>query len=161
MIVCTHGNVSDYCLYSNMIPVCEYVGEIEDYSGICRILVTDKSMSESEYYSLKSTMLARGVELVSVQYNDTDTVAKLIVENIGKNRRPKSGGRNKFGFQEGKLTERGRRIVGRIFELRDRGYSYHRIQSDDGVSHLDGRVLGISTIQIILKNREVYEKEGL
>ena len=161
MIVCTHGNVSDYCLYSNMIPVCEHVGEIEDYSGICRILVTDKSMSESEYYSLKSTMLARGVELVSVKYNDTDAVAKLIIENIGKNRRPRYGGRNKFGFQDGKLTDRGRSIVSRIFELRDRGYSYQRIQEDDGVSHLDGRLLGISTIQIILKNRKIYEKEGL
>ena len=161
MIVCTHGNVSDYCRNHNMIPVCKYDGEIENYSGVCRILVTDKRLSQSEYYSLKSTMLARGVELVSVKHKDSDPVAKLIVENIGKNRRPKYGGRYKFGFQDGKLTEKGRSVVGRIFELRDRGYSYHRIQEDDGVSHLDGRVLGISTIQIILKNRKIYEKEGL
>ena len=46
-------------------------------------------------------------------------------------------------------------------ELRDMGFTYRRISEDENVHHPDGRKLNISTIQIILKNRKIYEKEGL
>ena len=49
----------------------------------------------------------------------------------------------------------------RILELRDAGYTYQKINEDGEVRHPDGRKLGISTIQVILKNRKDYEKEGL
>lgn len=163
MIVCTHGNVDNFCRNRYMVPVCRYEGNIEDYSGVCRILVTDSVISEREYYSLKSKMLSQGVELVSTLYEDSEFVSQIIVENLEKNRREKHGGRYKFGFQnvdgELKLTEKGRAVVKRIFELRDAGCSYHTIRRDVGVRHLDGRMLAVSTIQIILENRKVYEKE--
>jgi hypothetical protein len=146
-----------------MIPVSSYDGNIEDYSGICRILVTDSLNSEKEYYSLKSKMLAKGIELVSTSHRDTDAVSQLILDSLV--RRKKYGGRHKFGFQsmngETKLTERGRAIVKRIFELRDQGCTYDTIRKDVGVFHMDGGEISVSTIQIILRNRKFYEKEGL
>ena len=165
MIVCAHGNVDNFCRNRCMIPVCRYEGDIEDYSGVCRILVTDSNISEKEYWLLKSTMLGKGVELVSTLYEDSEFISKFIVESLEAKHRKKSGGRCKFGFRnidgEVKLTEAGRAVVKRIFELRDAGCSYHTIRNDESVRHLDGRILAVSTIQIILENRKFYEKAGL
>ena len=165
MIVCAHGNVDNYCNSRNMIPVIRYDGNIEEYSGVCRILVTDNDFSEKEYWLLKSTMLAKGVELVSTRYEDSEVISKFIVESLEAKHRKKSGGRCKFGFQkidgELKLTEPGRAVVSRIFEMRDRGCTYNVIRNDDKVRHQDGRELAVSTIQLILENRKVYEKELL
>ena len=161
MIVCANGRVDDYCSDKNMIIASRHDGNIEDYSGVCRILVTDRDFVEKEYWLLKSDMLARGIELVSTRYEDSEFISKFIVESLESKRRKKSGGRCKFGFQnidgELKLTEKGRAVVERIFELRDAGCSYHKIRKDAEVRHLDGRMLAVSTIQIILKNRKVYE----
>ena len=161
MIVCAHGNVDLFCGTRGMIPVCRYDGDIENYSGVVRVLVTDSDISEREYYLLKSTMLAKGVELVSTLYEDSEFISKFIVESIEAKHRKKSGGRCKFGFQnidgEVKLTENGRAVVNRIFEMRDRGCTYNVIRNDDKVRHPDGRMLAVSTIQIILENRKVYE----
>lgn len=163
MIVCAHGNVDGYCSSRNMIPVSRYDGDIENYSGVCRVLVTDAEISEKEYWLLKSVMLAKGVELVSTLYEDSEVISKFIVESLESKHRKKSGGRCKFGFQringEVKLTENGRAVVNRIFELRDKGYSYHKIRNDENVRHLDGRMLAVSTIQVVLDNRKVYEEE--
>ena len=163
MIVCAHGNVDLFCGTRGMIPVCRYDGEIEDYSGVVRILVTDREMSDREYYLLKSTMLAKGVELVSIHHEDSEFISKFIVESLEAKHHKKSGGRCKFGFQkidgEMKLTDKGRAVVNRIFEMRDRGCTYNVIRNDDNVHHPDGRKLAISTIQIILDNRKVYENE--
>jgi intein-encoded DNA endonuclease-like protein len=60
-----------------------------------------------------------------------------------------------------RMHEEGREVVRRILELRDSGCAYREIREDAGVHHRDGRKLSISTIQIIVKNREEYEKEGL
>ena len=162
MIVCAHGNVDSYCNSRNMIPVSRYEGNIEDYSGVVRVLVTDSEMSEREYYLLKSTMLGKGVELVSTLYEDSEFISKFIVESLEAKHHKKSGGRCKFGFQkidgELKLTENGRAVVNRIFEMRDRGCTYNVIRNDDKVRHPDGGMLAVSTIQIILENRKVYEK---
>lgn len=163
MIVCTHGNVDNFCKNWNMVAVCKYDGDIENYSGVCRILVTDSAISEKEYYSLKSKLLSKGVELVSTLYEDSEVISRLIVDSLEKKSCVKRGGRLKFGFQnvdgKEKLTERGKVTVKKIFELRDRGYSYHKIRRDDDVRHPDGRMLAVSTIQIILENRGFYEKE--
>lgn len=163
MIVCAHGEVDIYCRKRGMIPVCRYDGDILDYSGVCRVLVTDLELLEREYYLMKSEMLAKGFELVSTRYEDSDFISKFIVESLDAKRRKKTGGRCKFGFQkidgELKLTEKGRAVVTRIFELRDAGCSYHKIRDDVGVHHPDGRALAISTIQIILENRKTYEEE--
>lgn len=165
MIVCAHGNVDLFCGSRGMIPVCRYDGNIEDYSGVVRILVTDREMSEREYYLLKSTMLAKGIELVSTLHEDSEFISKFIVESLEAKHNKKHGGRCKFGFQnidgEVTLTERGRAVVNRIFEMRDRGCTYNVIRNDDSVRHPDGRMLAVSTIQIILDNRKIYEKEGL
>ena len=163
MIVCAHGNVDLFCGTRGLIIVSRYDGDIEDYSGVCRILVTDSDISEREYYLLKSTMLGKGVELVSTLYEDSEFISKFIVESLEAKHRKKSGGRCKFGFQkidgELKLTDNGRVVVNRIFEMRDRGCTYNVIRNDDNVRHPDGRMLAVSTIQIILKNREVYEDD--
>ena len=162
MIVCTHGNVDNFCKSRYMIPVCKHDGSIEDYSGVCRILVTDSDFSEKEYYSMKTKMLSRGVELVSTRYEDSEVVSQVIVDSLEKNRHGKNGGRCKFGFQningEVKLTEKGGAVVKRIFELRDAGCTYHTIRKDSDVRHPDGRMLAVSTIQVILENRKVYEE---
>ena len=159
MIVCTHGDVADFCKKHDMVAVETYEGDLRKYCGRCRIVVTDQEMLEDEYYSLKGMLMKRGVELVSTTHKDRIGFEAYIA------RRKKSGGRCKFGFQkiDGKsvLTETGRAIVKRILELRDIGYTYQRISDDSGVHYPDGRKLSISTIQIIIKNRKIYEKEGL
>jgi hypothetical protein len=66
-----------------------------------------------------------------------------------------------FGFGPDGLREDGRAVVKRVLELRDKGFVYRQIKEDPGVHHPDGRSLSISTIQIIIKNREIYEREGL
>ena len=160
MIVCTHGDVDNFCKSRYMVPVCKHDGNIEDYSGICRILVTDSDFTEKDYYLKKSEMLSRGIELVSTRYEDSEFVSQLIVDNLEKNRRTKHGGRCKFGFQnidgELRLTEKGRVVVKKIFELRDAGCPYQVIREAAEVRHPDGRKMAVSTIQFILKNRSAY-----
>lgn len=162
MIVCTHGDVADFCKKHDMVAVETYDGDLLDYRGNCRILVTDQEMQEGEYYFVKGELMKRGVELVSTTHKDRLGFASYMSE-IAK--RKKSGGRCKFGFQnidgEPVLTEGGRAVVKRILELRDAGYSYRGICEDEGVHYPDGRKLNISTIQIIIQNRKIYEKEGL
>lgn len=75
-------------------------------------------------------------------------------------RKPKHGGRLPFGFRtvgsEKVLTDEGRAVLERIVELRKSGYTYREIQEDEGVHHLNGKKMSISTIQYILMNIERY-----
>jgi hypothetical protein len=157
MKVCANGVVADFCKNHGMEIVEHYVGDIENYDGNCRVLVTDKELEKYEYYYLKGKLLAQGVELISTKSWSAEP--KEEVESKRK------GGRYMFGFHQtnGEVTlhDNGRVVVKRILELRDAGYTYREIQNDPGVHHPDGRMIGISTIQIILSNREKYEKEGL
>lgn len=150
MIVCAHGEVSEYCESRDMIVVEQYTGEIENYGGVCRVLVTDQDMSPTEYYYLKGKMLLQGVELVSVRYVDSENLSQGVVREVAEKRG--SLGRRKFG--DGSEAERA--VVDRIFELRDAGYKLRAISDDPKVRYLDGRKMPISTIQVILKNREKY-----
>lgn len=163
MLVCAHGAVSDFCKEHGMVIVEYFYGRIEDYSGVCRVLVTDQIEDESEYYYMKGKMLAHGIELISVKHKDCDKMLDYLayVTKRDSEDRKKYGGRHMFGFSKDGLTEHGRAVVGRILELRDMGYTYRQIKEDSGVHHPNGNSLSISTIQIIVKNRKKYEKEGL
>ena len=141
MIVCAHGEVSEYCENRDMIIVERYAGDIEKYNGVCRVLVTDREMSSSEYYYLKGKMLAQGVELVSTRYVDTENLSQGIVQEVYE-KRP-GPGRKKFGEN----SEAEMVVVRRIFELRDSGSSLREISEDEKVGYLDGRKMSISTIQ--------------
>lgn len=150
MIVCAHGEVSEYCENRDMIIVEQYTGDIESYGGVCRVLVTDREMSSGEYYYLKGKMLAQGVELVSTRYVDTENLSHEVIKVV-EEKRPGQG-RRKFG--QGSDEEMA--VVRRIFELRDAGYTLRAISKDPGVRYLDGRQMPVSTIQVILNNREKY-----
>jgi hypothetical protein len=146
MIVCAHGEVSEYCENRDMIIVERFTGEIENYCGVCRVLVTDREMSSGEYYYLKGKMLAQGIELVSTRYVDSENL------NLGEIKSRPGGGRPKFGDR----SDAERAVVDRIFELRDSGATYKEISEDAAVGYPDGRKMSVSTIQVILRNREKY-----
>jgi hypothetical protein len=164
MIVCKHGDVNDFCEKMKVVIAEEYEGEISEYNGVCRVLVTDQEMSENEYLYLKKRMLLAGVELVSIWHEDAEDMARHLVYTIHQEKedRRKFVGRCKFGFHrvngEEVPHEGNMKVVRRILELRDLGYTYGRIRIDDGVHSADGRKLSISTIAEIVKNREVYER---
>lgn len=162
MIVCGHGDVYDFCEERNMVVADLYNGEVAVYDGICRILVTDQEMSENEYLTLKKKMLVSGVELVSTKHVDETHVSKYIVYSIKQDNdeRRRVAGRCLFGYHRvnGEVVphEEGMKVVRRIFELRDENNTYAKISKDDDVHGLDGRKLSISTIALIIKNRERY-----
>lgn len=161
MVVYAHGNVEGFCNTHEMIIVGTHDGDIEDYKEFCPILVTDKEMSEPEYYYLRGRMLARGVELVSTRYMDS----KSMVEQMLFNMKMRKGNRGfcRFGFKrEGDKIVRHEQnfaVVERILELRDKGYVLREIHEDELVRKPDGSKLSISTIQIIIRDRKIYEKE--
>lgn len=160
MIVCGHGDVIDYCGNHNMVIVDWYVGEIDQYSGVCPVLVTDKEMSENEYYFLKSKLLNRGYELISVHHTDSECMSEQMVYTAQREieDRQKYVGRCKFGFkrENGEVVPHEGRfaVVKRIIELRDDGYTLKKIS--ENVTDIDGSKLSLSTIQLIIKNREEY-----
>lgn len=148
MIVCAHGEVSEYCESRDMIIAERFTGDIENYGGICAVLVTDQELSSGDYYYLKGKMLLRGIELVSTRFVDTENLVQGTVKEVSEKRR----GRRKFG--DGSKAEMA--VVRRIFELKDAGATYKEISEDERVCYLDGRRMSISTIQVILNNREKY-----
>jgi len=159
MLVCGHGDVSDYCTKYGMVIVYRHKGDIQDYNGMSRVIVTDSDISESEYVYMKSVMLRKGYELVSTKYTDTEQIARLVAK-FNSSRR-KYGGRCKFGYHRvnGELVVHPERmkVVRRILELKDKGCTLREIREDEGVHHTDGRKLSLSTIQIIIGNRKDYE----
>lgn len=162
MLVCAHGDVTQFCEARDMVITSHYDGDLEKYEGVCRVLVTDAEMTQYDYYYLKGKLFASGVELVSTRYTDDGLLSEYAVyagKRGAEERRVKYGGRQRFGFCDGVLTAEGKAVTDRIFELRDKGYSYRMIREDEGVHHPDGRKMSISTIQIIIKNRSMYENE--
>ena len=166
MVVCSHGNVSEFCEKHNMIPVEQYVGSLEDYTGECRIVVTDRDMSENEYYYLKGLLLARGVDLISVYHKDDEKVLGVVgymAQRAQERRKQTYGGRQPFGWirRNGVVEENPAMmaVARRIIELNDVGYTLRGIQDDSGVHHPDGRKISVSTIQQIIKNRDKYERK--
>ena len=164
MIVCGHGDVSEYCESHDMIVMDRYDGNIEDYRGVCPVLVTDQDMSETEYFFQKGRLLAHGIELISTRHDDNKLMAEyaiLALEKAKESRKEKTGGRCKFGFcrVDGAIVpnEKEMKVVRKIIELRDAGLTYRKIQANEEVRHPNGSQLSISTIQTIYLNRESYE----
>lgn len=160
MIVCAHGDVADFCRDREMF-ICEtWSGELRDYKGKCRIVVTDQEMSENEYYFLKGEFLAKGIELISTQHKDDKLVLGYLAYATER-RKEKSGTRQPFGFrrENGKVVEcpDSIAVVHRILELRDKGYALRLIREDEKVRNPDGTKLSVSKIQKIIKNRNIYE----
>jgi hypothetical protein len=127
----------------------EHIGAIEEYEGICRVLVTAQEMGENEFYALKLAMLRRGVELISVHHGDS--VIDEFVAFMAHQKQP-SPGRRKFGDKSPEEMA----VVRRIFALRDGGYTLKEISEDAQVHHMDGRRMTVSSIQGILRNRDKY-----
>lgn len=150
MIVCAHGEVSEYCKNHGMTICDQHVGNIEDYTGVCRVLVTDASLGENEFYALKLKMLKRGLELISVDHSDE--AMSEFVSYLAKQSGGSRGGRRKFGER----SEDEMKVVQRIFEMRDQGRTLKEISEDPEVGYLDGRKMPISTVQVILNNRDKY-----
>jgi hypothetical protein len=164
MVVCTHGEVKNYCAERNMIPVEQYVGDVVDYSGLSRIIVTDQKMSRNEYYVMKGLMLTRGYELVSIHYADEPCMIDLITHLVAKEteeRKEKFTGRYMFGTNADGWIPEMREVVMMILDMKEKGFSLRQIKECPNVHHPDGRSLSISTIQNIIKNREKYEGIGL
>lgn len=166
MIVCGHGNVSEFCRQHDMVPVTQYVGSLEDYRGDCRILVTDQEMSENEYYYWKGVLLARGVDLIHTQHKDDEKVLGVVAytaQREQERRKQRYGGRQPFGWvrRNGVVEENPAMmaVARRVIELKDAGCTLRAIQADSGVHHPDGRDVSISTIQQIIENRDKYERK--
>lgn len=164
MIVCAHGDVDKFCTDHDMVIGNRYSGDIKKYNGAYRILVTDADITECEYHHLKRKLLSRGVELISTRHKDWTGLSDYLAYSAGRDydeSQKRKGGRRMFGYGSDGLTEEGRRMVRRILELRDAGWTYRSISEDGGVCYPDGRKLSVSTVQIIVKNRKKYEREGL
>ena len=164
MIVCGHGDVLEFCENHEMVVADTYNGNIEEYEGVCPVLVTDQTMTENEYLYMKKKMLVAGVELVSIHHTDEETVSKQMVyesHRENQSRKEKYGGRCRFGFRRvnGKEVpdEYEMQVVRRILELKDSGHTLRAIHADSAVRRIDGSKPSISTIQVIVANRESYE----
>lgn len=166
MLVCAHGNVMEYCDAHGLRIYENWYGEITDYSGSCRMIVTDKEMSAQEFYYLRLVMLSKGYEVLSVHYPDIDEKLKEFMEYVSmqeRNRRKEIyGGRQPFGYvrRKGEVVENPAMmtVARQIIEMKDAGHTLRMIHDEEGIRHPDGRKISISTIQQIIKNRERYEK---
>ena len=161
MVVVAHGNVDRYCSEHDMIIGERYEGDLREYKGRCP-LITDADIPKNEYYYIKYKMLLRKVQIISVRWASAELSEFVAYCAEQEAKRRKVGGRVMFGYRRrgGVIVDdpAGMRVVDRIIELRDSGATYERIRNDEGVHHLDGRKMSISTIQVILGNRDKYGK---
>lgn len=160
MIVCGHGDVFDFCKDRDMV-VCEvWDGDLENYKGNCRVLVTDQDMSEQEYYFQKGKLLGRGIELIHTRYKDDKLMTEFLAYQAER-RKEKYGGRQPFGYRKigDEIQEIPEMIAvaRKIIEMKDAGATLREIHECEGVCHMDGRKISVSTIQQIIKNRGKYE----
>lgn len=160
MIVCGHGDITEYCKDHDMV-VCEtWTGDIDKYSGSCRVLVTDQKMSENEYYYLKGKMLGRGIELISTRHKDHKLMTEFLSYQANR-RKEKYGGRQPFGYRKvgNEIREIPEMIAvaRKIVEMKDAGATLREIHECADIYHPDGRKISVSTIQQIIKNRERYD----
>lgn len=166
MLVCAHGNVMGYCDEHGLRIAENWHGDLLDYSGDCRCIVTDQEMGVQEFLYLRMAMFSRGYDLRSVHHPNVDEKVNEFLEYAGlqeqKRRREIYGGRQPFGFmrRNGVVIENPAMmaVARKIIELRDEGKTLREIQSVPEVHHPDGRRISVSTIQQIIKNRERYER---
>ena len=161
MVVIAHGNVEEYCAAHGWTIGGRYRGKIENYSFEHPVVVTDALRDRNEYYYLKYKFMKRGIELVSIWHEHDDAMNSFLAYMRSRCGGCKHGGRLAFGFRRvaGRVVEDPATIgvARRIIALRDAGATYKEISEDEGVRYADGRKMGISTIQVILKNRSKYE----
>ena len=162
MIVCVCGGAEAdaFCEQHGFLVLAHYHGDLLDYSGEAPVLVTDQEMTREGYDRWKCYMFGRGVELISTKWTDDEAILRMLrLERERKNRR---GGRQAFGFtmMNGETCEipGAIEVARRIIGLRDAGLTYREIQDTEGITHVGGKRLSLSTIQVIVKNRELYEK---
>lgn len=144
MMVCAHGNVLDYCDQHCMVICDKWEGKLNEYSGPCRVLVTDKDMTEHEYYYLKGQLLAKGIELVSTKHNDNPLLSEYLV--YANSRRKEN--------RVGRKPVVDEVVIRKIRELRANGMSIRAIRDAEGVFGPDGRRFSTSTIFRIIKSDE-------
>lgn len=161
MIVCAHGDVAGFCEKHEIEIMESYDGDLEDYSGNCVVIVTNQQMTREQYEYLKCTMFGRGVELVSTDWTDDAIIVALLRQTV--DRRKRRGGRNPFGYRKenGEFVEIPMLIeVARdVIKLRDAGHTLRYIRDHEDIRHLDGKKISMSTIQLIIKNRDKYERK--
>lgn len=165
MIVCAHGNVTEFCRENGLTVAARYVGEIVDYRGEIKTIVTDQQMGAQEFLYLRMIMLGKGYDVRSIQYPTIDKKINEFLEFVGTQeihrRKEKYGGRQPFGYR--KVGTEIREIpemiavARKIIEMKDSGATLRQIHEAQGICHPDGRKISISTIQQIIKNRERYE----
>lgn len=165
MMVVGHGNVEEFCRNHDMTVCWYYNGELVNYDYVHPVIVTDRITDANEYYYVKYRLMKRGVTLISAV--DFDTNYENFIEymssrdKVCKRDRYKRVGRAAFGFKKhnGKQTPipEGIAMAQKIIRMKDAGYKYREIIEDEGVHYPDGRKIGISTIQVILRNRRKYE----
>ena len=155
MMVCAHGDVAEYCEGKDMIICDKWDGDLREYSGMCRVIVTDIDVSKNEYYFLKGELLAKGIELISTRHKDDELMSEYLVYAASR-QREKYGARVPFGYHRvnGEIVEHPENmaVARRIRELKKAGFSLAQIREDEGARKPDGSRLSISTIQKIIKN---------
>jgi hypothetical protein len=166
MIVCGHGNVTEFCRNNGMTVAAQYTGKITDYDGDIKVIVTDTEMCLQEFFYLRMVMLAKGYDVRSVHYPELDEKLNSFVEYVEVQERIRRkqtyGGRQPFGYR--RVRGRVRAVpeviamARKIIELRDEGKTLREIYEAPEVHHPDGRKISISTIQQIVKNRDKYIK---
>lgn len=158
MVVCAHGNVTEFCENHEMLVFEQHEGALDEYKGSCPVVVTDQKMTREEYDRLKCVLFGRGVELVSVDWTDDEVILRLLRSQVDS--RKNRSGRQMFGFyrKNGVLMENPALIVvaRKVIELRDAGHTLRDIRDNPEITWADGRSLAMSTIQAIIKNRDKY-----
>lgn len=161
MIVCGNGDVAAYCKEHDMVIYEQYEGDPSEYRGNCAVLVTDQEMPKAEYYYIKSELMARGIELVSIHHTDDEAMTEFLAY-LAERRKARYGNRQMFGYyrKNGVVLprEESLAVVRRIFDMRDAGCTLRAIKDDPDVHHPDGRQLSLATIQKILKDRGKYHE---
>lgn len=156
MIVVAHGDVAEFCERNGMVIGSAYIGKLEDFHGSGAVVVTDNCESKHDFYYLKLRLMRRRVTLLSTHWYDSD-LRDFVAYVQERESKKSAGGRLPFGYTRNGLLPEGKKIAQRIIALRDAGVTYAKIQNDPEVHHLDGRKMSISTIQVILENRERYD----
>ena len=164
MIVCGHGDVSEYCRENGLTVVARHTGEITDYAGAVKTIVTDQEMNVQEFLYIRMIMLSKGYDVRSIHHPRIDKEMDEFLEFVSLQeiyrRKEKYGGRQPFGYR--KVGSEIREIpemmyvARKIIELRDSGVTLRDIQNTPEIHHSDGRKISISTIQQIVKNRDKY-----
>lgn len=167
MIVCGHGDVTEFCRENGLTVAARHTGEIIDYRGEIKTIVTDQKMSVQEFLYLRMIMLGKGYDVRSIQHPNIDKEIDKFLDFVGTQeiyrRKEKYGGRQPFGYQKrnGVVVENPAMmyVARKIIELRDSGMTLRDIQNFPEIHHPDGRRISVSTIQQIIKNRKKYKND--